>query len=434
METNNTTPGAVFSLPMLLNILVRRRFLVAGCTALGIIAGIAYGIIVKPLYLATVQIRPGIVAFTPEGAPLRGWAREDIINWFGTSMFWGHMRDQAGFEDYKGPPVVDATYVPSTIQFMPGGDVITLTNLSQDPGEALRVLDTAMDAFNIMGRRDSLGGDLSLAVRGIEISMDEIQANIQVVEGKEDHTRLQIAELEREIGIVKYERREVELKIATLAEHNQWRRRTVDGLEAEVDAGTKRLAQAEEMLALVLQGERDAGGSLGDTEGGDPVGTVLRQTASREQAGRVGELLIRVDELSRAVGQNRIRADSLRVEITENEYEINRLELKSEIVLTKKVDDFRQDIADLEIFLARDLPSQKAHLEAQFEGKRVQLQTISPLELVGTTTVTDKPVRPRKLRALTILTFLALAGGLCLALVVEFLVANRRTILQPVRD
>ena len=57
-----------------------------------------------------------------------------------------------------------------------------------------------MDAFNIMGRRDSLGGDLSLAVRGIEIQMDEIRSDIQVVAGKEDRAKLEIAELDRETG------------------------------------------------------------------------------------------------------------------------------------------------------------------------------------------------------------------------------------------
>jgi chromosome segregation ATPase len=291
-----------------------------------------------------------------------------------------------------------------------------------------------MDAFNIMGRRDSLGGDLSLAVRGIEIQMDEIRSDIQVVAGKEDRAKLEIAELEREIGVVEYERREVELRIANLAEKNEWRKRTVEDIAAEVEAGSRRLAQAEELLELSIKAEEEAGGGLGDTDGGDPVGTVLRQTASREQAGRVGDLLARVDELSRTVGDNRIKADSLRVQIIENEHEIDRLEMKSEIVLTKKSDDFRQEIADLEIALARDLPSEKARLEAQLEGKRVQLGTISPLELVGATSVTDKPVRPRKLRALTILTFLALLGGICLALVVEYVVANRRAILQPARD
>ena len=66
----------VFTLPALLNILFRWRGLIAVLTVLGLIAGIGYGIVVKPLYRASVQIRPGIVAYTQQGDPLRGWIGE----------------------------------------------------------------------------------------------------------------------------------------------------------------------------------------------------------------------------------------------------------------------------------------------------------------------------------------------------------------------
>lgn len=429
METNDRT-AVVFSLPMLLNVLVRRWRLIAFCTAVGIIAGVAYGIVVGPLYRATVQIRPGIVAYTADGAPLRGWAREDIIHWFDSDLFWQHMRGQPGLERLDGPPVIDATYTASNIQFMPGGDVITLTNLAPDPGEATRVLNTALEAFNIMGRTDSLGGDLPLAVRGIEIAMDDVRADLTLVDGKEERTRLEIGQLRREIGLLDYEKRRVELEIETINEENGWRRRTVEALTAEAATGATRLARAEEMLALSLKAEQDSGGGLGDSAGGDPVDTVLRQTASREQAGRVGELLVRVNDLSTLVTESRIRADSLRVQITEGQNEVSRLRMVTDIVLAKQRGDLEQQIADKEIFIERDLASERAHLKSQLAGKQVQLDMISPLELVGATTATDKPVRPRRLRAVGILTLLALLGGMVLALVREYYDANRTAILQ----
>jgi len=428
METNNRG-AAVLSLPLLLNILVRRWPLIAVCTALGLLAGVAYGIIVKPLYRATAQVRPGIVAYAADGAPLRGWAREDIIHWFGNGLFWQYMRGREDLAHLKAAPVVDATYVASSIQFMPGGDVITLTNLSTGPDEAVRVLETAMEAFNAMGRRDSLGGDLSLAVRGLEVAMDDIRADLDLVSGKEDRTRLEIGEFRRQIDALEYEKRKVELEIESMASANEWRRRTVKELEDEAAAGTGRLEKAEEMLARSLAAEKEGGGGLGASAGDDPVDTVLRQTASREQAGRVGELVARVDDLSGTVTANRIRADSLRVGINEAENEMTRLRLVNEIVLAKQRDDLLQSIADKQIVLDRELPGERAHLEARLAGKQVQLDMISPLELVGATTVTDRPVRPRRLRAVTILTVLALLGGVALALTLEYLAANRRDIL-----
>jgi capsular polysaccharide biosynthesis protein len=432
---NRAAPGpVVFSLPLLLNILVRRWRLVALCTALGVIAGIAYGIIVKPLYLSTAQIRPGIVAYTPDGGPLRGWAREDIINYFESSLFWDDMRTDPRLEHLPGPPVIDAHYVPSAMQFMAGGDVITLNNLSTNPQEAIDVLDVAMDAFNRMGRRDTLGGDLSLTVRGIEITMGRLRADIGMMGAKEERTKLEIAELEREIGVVDYEDNKLKLDLGMINEYNDWRRRSIASLEAEIKASGRRLEQAEAMLAMSLDTENQTGGGLGDSEGSDAVDTVLRQAASREQAGRVGELLVRVNDLSLAIHTNRVKADSLVVQISVSENDMKRLRMMGEVVLAKNREDIKHSIADKNIVLARDLPNEKSQLEAELRSEQVKLNMITPLELVGRTSATDKPVRPRKPRALSILTILALFGGIGLALTIEYIEANRQTIFKARRD
>jgi hypothetical protein len=102
----------------------------------------------------------------------------------------------------------------------------------------------------------------------------------------------------------------------------------------------------------------------------------------------------------------------------------------NEIVLGKQREDYEQQIADQQIVIERDLPGERAHLAAQLAGRQVQLDMISPLELVGSTTVTDKPVRPRRMRAVTILGVLALLGGIVLALLREYYHANRRTIMR----
>jgi len=374
------------------------------------------------------------VAYTPDGAPLRGWAREDIINYFESSLFWDDMRQDPRLEHLSGPPVVEATYVPSAMQFMAGGDVITLNNLSTSPQEAVHVLDVAMEAFNRMGRRDTLGGDLSLSVRGIEITMDRIRADVEMVGAKEERAKLEIEELNRQIAVVDYEESRLKLDLETIGEVNDWRRRSVASLDEEIKTATGRLVQAEEMLALSLQSESQAGGGLGDSPGSDPVDTVLRQTASREQAGRVGELLVRVNDLSHAIHTNRVKADSLTMQISAAENEMARLRLMGEVVLDKKREDIKQAIADKNIILARDLPNEKTHLEGQLLSEQVKLNMITPLELVGRTTATDRPVRPRKPRAISILTILALFGGIGLALTLEYIQANRQAIFQARRD
>ena len=86
-----------------------------------------------------------------------------------------------------------------------------------------------------------------------------------------------------------------------------------------------------------------------------------------------------------------------------------------DVVLAKKRDDVRQAIAEKNIILAKDLPNEKSQFEGELRSEQVKLNMITPLELVGRTTATDRPVRPRKPRALSILTILALFGGIGLA-------------------
>ena len=67
-------------------------------------------------------------------------------------------------------------------------------------------------------------------------------------------------------------------------------------------AAKQRLAQRNRCWLGALQAEKSGiqgRGSADDSS--DPVGEVLKQTASREQAGRVGELLMTVNELSTAI-------------------------------------------------------------------------------------------------------------------------------------
>jgi len=144
----HTEDRFVFTLPALLNILFRGRVIIAVVTAIGLVAGIGYGIVVKPLYRSSVQIRPGIVAYTEQGGPVRGGIREDIVHFFASSLYWQDMREDARFEDMKAAPIILAEFVSSSIQFMPGGNVITLTNLSTDPERAVAILESALTSFS----------------------------------------------------------------------------------------------------------------------------------------------------------------------------------------------------------------------------------------------------------------------------------------------
>ncbi len=423
-----------FTLPSLLNILFRGRWLIAAVTALGLIAGIGYGLVVKPLYRSSVQIRPGIVAYTDAGDPLRGGIREDIVNFFESSLFWTDLKLDGRFTDLSGPPVVRAKFVPSAIQFMPGGDVITLTNLSTDPGRAVDILEGAIAAYNNQGFGDTLSSDINFTRKRINVRMRGIAHDIDLVGAKEEKLSLEINQATSELKLIEYERQKLDLDLKTLKEENAWRSRAAQSTLTEVTAARPRLESAEKMLAVALSNEKiPQGEDTGIDDSSDPVGTVLKQTASREQAGRVGELLMTVNDLSTTIFEGTVKADSLRARISSNEQEMVRLKLVGELVLTKQEADVNQKIKDLQIQLGKELPHERAMLETDLEGEQVKLAIVSPLEQVGRISVSDKPVRPRKLRAAAILTLLAFCASLALVFCLEYFQVNREEITRSRR-
>jgi hypothetical protein len=430
----HTEDRFVFTLPALLNILFRGRVVIAVLTVCGLAAGIGYGIVIKPLYRASVQIRPGIVAYNEQGGALRGWIREDIVHYFESSLYWQDLREDPRFSYLKAAPVVRAEFVPGAIQFMPGGDVITLTNLSTSQGRAVDILQSAMDSFNKQGFADTLRSDLNLTRRYIRVRMERITQDIELVAAKEQKVALEIKQARGELKVIEYEREKLDLDLTTLQEENVYHQRTIENTRAAVTAARERLEAAEKMLAVAVQTEQDttaAADSGGATE--DPVSEVLKQTASREQAGRVGDLLVTVNDLSTAIYEGEVRADSLQARIVANEQEMNRLKLYGTLVLNKQEIDIQKKISEHEIDLEKELPYERAMLQSDLEEERAKLEIVSPLEQVGRITVSEKPVRPRKFRAAAILTILAFCGSLVLVLVWEYFVVNREEITRPRR-
>ncbi len=424
---NSYDDGGLLTLPGLLNIFYRGRLVIAGLTLLGLVAGIGYGVIVKPLYRATAQVRPGVVSYRPDGLPNREWALEDITNWFASRLYWKEFKTMPEFKGMKTAPVIDATFVPS-LNFVAGGDVITLTNLARSPSLAVATLDEAIIGFNRQAMADSMGSSLHLTLRRGRSMMRKLRRDIELVDAKAERIDLEIAQQERELTIIDLEEQELEIDLKTREADNIWIAEAVKTARADVATARRRLSEAEKVLTVALGQEQSgrAGGTAGT--GADPVVEVLKQTATREQAGRVGDLLLTVNDLTTFISEQTVHADSLTARITTNKLEIERIRLLQKIQISKKKEDVRQKITDLNITLAKDLPHERDVLKNELETEQVKVELISPLERVGTISVSDKPVRPRKKRAAVILTVLAFFGSLFVVLVWEYIRNNREAI------
>ena len=421
--------NAILTVPGLLNIFYRGRKIIGILTLLGLAAGVAYGVIVKPLYRATGQIRPGVVSYNPDGFPNREWALEDVVNWFDSFLYWEDFKTAEGFEGMKKAPVIDATFIPS-LNFVAGGNVITLTNLAQNRAVALATLDEAIDAFNRQAMADSMGSSLHLTLRRGRATMKKLRRDIELVDAQAERVNLEILQRERDLTLIELEKQELELDLKAREADNVWIKEAVISSRAAVNTAQGRMVEAEKVLAIAVGLEQSASTAPGGAAmGNDPVAEVLRQTATREQAGRVGELLLTVNELTMFISEQSVHADSLEARVVANELEIGRIRLQQDIQIESKKADVAQKIRDLNISLEKDLPHARDVLKTELETERVKVELISPLERVGTISVTDKAVRPRKARAAAILTILAFFGSLFVVLVWEYMRNNRAAIM-----
>jgi len=261
--------------------------------------------------------------------------------------------------------------------------------------------------------------------------MMKLQQDVEQVDAKDDRATLDIKEQERELTIVDLEYEGLGLDLKAREADNVWMTEAVRVSRQDVVTTRERLTTAEKMLAVALGYEKMDDSAISAAETDDPVAEVLKQAATREQAGRVGELLLTVNRLSSVINHLTVRADSLEAQVTSNRLEISRIKLLQDVDIAKKKADIEQKIMDLNSVRAKDLPHERAVLQAELETEKVKVDLISPLERVGTITVTDDPVRPRKLRAALILTILAFFGSLFLVLVWEYVRNNRAAITAP---
>ncbi len=414
------------SLPNLLNILYRGRRVIFYLTLVGLLAGIGYGIFTKPLYRATAQVRPGIVSYSGQGAPIREGALKDVVRWFRKALFWDDMYEVKPYDSMKVPPIIMADFISSGPQYMRGGDVITLTNLATDPLLAVDTLKRSIASFNRQASQDSSRSSLQLTMGGVEVRMDKIRNNISRIDGEVQRAELEIKKLEAEILVVDASNKKLAKKFDRLESGRTWRLNAAANSKAEAEAGQLRLVEAEKMLQNLMASEPIT--TNGRANDSDAVSEILLQTVKRNEAALAGELLSTVNQLSAYIYQSTTRADSLNDSIKEIDMEMANIELTMLVDMVQKKENLKLRIIDLEIKKSVDLVQDKAELEDDLHGHQVQLDMLTPLEQVGRVTVSQHPVRPRKLRAGSILTFLAFMGSLFVVFAWEYYQRNKEAI------
>ncbi|HPF36039.1 MAG TPA: Wzz/FepE/Etk N-terminal domain-containing protein [Candidatus Krumholzibacteria bacterium] len=417
------------SLAEILNILWRRKVMILLITLAGLAAGIAYGIVVKPLYRATATVRPGITNYQANGNPERSWLIKDVVKWYSQILYAKGVRDSLGWPTGSPVPLIDAEFIPRGVGVQ-GGDVITLNMLHVDPTEARTVLEASIGTFNRYAEINSVGNSISLARANLRNQIDQFANDRENIDVKRALLNIEIERAQRELEQIKVEEKVLDLKIREHAVLMEQRAQKADELEAGVGDVTRGLEEMNGLLDRLQQKEarESARDSLLAAAPADGVLPLPWWELLQDKTAMTGELLVKSLELEAEVWDDKLQAVDLRATNRAEDLRHQASLLTQRFDLANRKELVRLKIMEKELNRDRALEQEVVDIDDEIRLLQSRLDVLTSLEKVGEIAVTDKPVRPRKSRAAGLLTAAALFGGVVLAFVWEYVERNRRTI------
>ena len=168
--------------------------------------------------------------------------------------------------------------------------------------------------------------------------------------------------------------------------------------------------------------------ALLDTAGGERLDPSMKASAQMTETEAYRGLLGTATDLHGRLLVVTTIQDSLRQSLVVQELEVQRTVLTQSIEFDVSRREIGRALADIRLALESGIELQIDQLSLQIAERQAQIAALSPIERVGPITSSPKPVRPRKSRAVSILTFVGLLGGLGMAFVWEYVWNHRREI------
>jgi len=429
-------PGDDFlSLAQILNILWRRRLLIVVLTLLGLLAGIAYGIVVKPLYRATAMVRPGITNFLANGNPERSWQIKDVVRWYHRSMYTSGVQKALGWSPGQPAPLIDADFIPRGVGVQ-GGDVVTLTLLHVDRAEAMEVLNTSITVFNQNAEINTVGSSLSLERQSLQNQIDQLANDRDNVDIKKDLLDIEIERARRELKQIAVQEKQLELKVREHAVLMQQRTDKAERIDIGVGIADRGLGEMDDVLDRMRakearQSERDS--LLARVPETEQLPFLWWEMA-QDKTAITGRLLLSTLELEAKLWDDQLRVVDLRAENASGDLAHQADMLARRFDLANRSELVSLTIREKEINRDRTLTQELVDIEDEIRLLQSRREVLTSLERVGMIEVSDKPVRPRKARAAGLLTLAAFLGSIGLAFGWEYVSRNRSTIFASSAD
>lgn len=423
--------AGVFSLASLLGVIWRRRWLVLGATAAGLAAALLYLVVTKPLYQASATVRPGITNYTAAWQPERGWQLKDIVRWYSRGMYGSGVKEKLGLPERSYRPDILADFIPRGVGTQ-GGDVVTLTTLSPSRQQAGAILETSIALFNEYAEINSVGNSLSLSRKSLQNEIDKLQNDRADIAIKRDLLNLMIDRKRQDLEGVAMEQKKLELRIQEFLIEAELRQDKAASLDARIDVMESGLQEMAYYLERMKEKERlqDVGDTLYVEAPLPGAESPWLPDLVQDKTSLAGRLLLSTLEARSSVYEDRLEALDLRSANRVEDLKRRQLLLEESYTLRKKAALLESEIKEMEINRDRALEQELVKIADDVRVFQSRLEVLTPLEQIGTIMVTERPVRPRKLRVLGLLTAAGLLGGLSLAVGWDYLSRHRDEILR----
>ncbi len=423
--------AGVFSLASLLGVVWHRRWLVLVVTAAGLAVALLYLVITRPLYQASATVRPGITNYTAAWQPERGWQLKDLVRWYSRGMYGSGVKAKLGLPERSYRPDIMADFIPRGVGTQ-GGDVVTLTTLSPSRQQASAILETSIALFNEYAEINSVGNSLSLARKSLQNEIDKLQNERANVTIKRDLLNLMIDRKRQELEGVAMEQKKLELRIQEFLIEADLRQDKAASLDARIDAMENGLQEMAYYLERMKEKERlqDSRDTLLVEAPPPDAETPWLPDLIQDKTSLAGRLLLSTLEAESSVYEDRLEALDLRSANRVEDLKRRQLLLEETYTLRKKATLLESEIKEMEINRDRSLEQELVKLVDEVRVFQSRLEVLTPLEQIGTIMVSERPVRPRKLRVLGLLTAAGLLAGLTLAVGWDYLSRHREEILR----
>ncbi len=422
MSVEQSNDTVEFSLASILNILWRRRIIVLGLPILGLIVGLLYGSFGTKRWSATATVRPGITSYSPNGQPFRQWQLRDITTWYDKKLYKQELNRRLGLpKSFK--PAIHTEFIATGLTNLSGGEVITLWTTGTSPELASSIIDTSIALFHEYAEADTMSSQIKLTRDGLQLQIKVLETRYLSVDKTEGVLNLELEAARADSQVVAVLDQELLIDLKKIKQLQKLYRKRIENMKETYPVIESELAQIDEIFSSVTANN--------DT---DINPTDIPSWVRRDAILDGGDVMSGLAEvrlrLQQQLNRNTALQDSFSYELSRSILEYERQSLKRESTVQAKLREAEKKIGDLMLERDYELPVKRREVRNDIQSRLVQMGSLTSLQRVGTTIVSDKPVRPRGKRATMILVFLGALGGLVLGFTFDYLMANRKEIFR----